>query len=173
MANYKCPRYIQFIETLPLNASGKVLKYELRERAHKLLGPQCNATVVLEGYGEVDVLKSRDTPSKPGPTEVRVKVAATALNKSTQTSYKEEACTQGQRRKDMKYLVLNFLELLNLREKLQTSILSEPKSWALSVAEVMQSTLSPMKDKLSQFRKEYQLSKQRRFQKYGLPPSMR
>ena len=38
MANYKCPRYIQFIETLPLNASGKVLKYELRERAHKLLG---------------------------------------------------------------------------------------------------------------------------------------
>ena len=37
MANYKCPRHIQFTETLPLNASGKVLKYELRERAQKLL----------------------------------------------------------------------------------------------------------------------------------------
>tara|TARA_B100000953_G_scaffold267624_1_gene236382 strand:+ start:594 stop:2183 length:1590 start_codon:yes stop_codon:yes gene_type:complete len=38
MANYKCPRHIQFVETLPLNASGKVLKYELRERAEKILG---------------------------------------------------------------------------------------------------------------------------------------
>ena len=33
MANYKCPREIEFVENLPLNASGKVLKYELRERA--------------------------------------------------------------------------------------------------------------------------------------------
>ena len=33
MANYKCPREIEFVESLPLNASGKVLKYELRERA--------------------------------------------------------------------------------------------------------------------------------------------
>ena len=38
MANYKCPRHIQLIESLPLNASGKVLKYELRERAEKALG---------------------------------------------------------------------------------------------------------------------------------------
>ena len=33
MANYKCPRHIEFVDTLPLNASGKVLKYELRDRA--------------------------------------------------------------------------------------------------------------------------------------------
>ncbi|MBB33557.1 MAG: fatty acid--CoA ligase [Acidimicrobiaceae bacterium] len=33
MANYKTPRAIEFLETLPLNASGKVLKYELREQA--------------------------------------------------------------------------------------------------------------------------------------------
>ena len=33
IANYKCPREIEFVENLPLNASGKVLKYELRERA--------------------------------------------------------------------------------------------------------------------------------------------
>ena len=33
MANYKTPRAIEFLETLPLNSSGKVLKYELREQA--------------------------------------------------------------------------------------------------------------------------------------------
>ena len=32
MANYKVPRHITFVELLPLNASGKVLKYELRAR---------------------------------------------------------------------------------------------------------------------------------------------
>ena len=33
MANYKVPRYLKVVDTLPLNASGKVLKYELREHA--------------------------------------------------------------------------------------------------------------------------------------------
>jgi acyl-CoA synthetase (AMP-forming)/AMP-acid ligase II len=33
MANYKVPRHVEIVEALPLNASGKVLKYELRERA--------------------------------------------------------------------------------------------------------------------------------------------
>ena len=33
MANYKVPRHVEVVETLPLNASGKVLKYELRDRA--------------------------------------------------------------------------------------------------------------------------------------------
>jgi acyl-CoA synthetase (AMP-forming)/AMP-acid ligase II len=33
MANYKVPRYIEVVDALPLNASGKVLKYELRMRA--------------------------------------------------------------------------------------------------------------------------------------------
>jgi fatty-acyl-CoA synthase len=32
MANYKVPRGIVFVEALPVNASGKVLKRELRER---------------------------------------------------------------------------------------------------------------------------------------------
>ena len=36
MANYKCPRELAFIDNLPLNASGKVLKYELRARAEEL-----------------------------------------------------------------------------------------------------------------------------------------
>jgi acyl-CoA synthetase (AMP-forming)/AMP-acid ligase II len=33
MANYKVPRSVRYVEQLPLNASGKVLKYELRQRA--------------------------------------------------------------------------------------------------------------------------------------------
>jgi len=33
MANYKAPRTVQLVDELPLNASGKVLKYELRARA--------------------------------------------------------------------------------------------------------------------------------------------
>jgi len=32
MANYKAPRYVELVEVLPLNASGKVLKYQLREQ---------------------------------------------------------------------------------------------------------------------------------------------
>jgi acyl-CoA synthetase (AMP-forming)/AMP-acid ligase II len=32
MANYKAPRYVEIVDALPLNASNKVLKYELRER---------------------------------------------------------------------------------------------------------------------------------------------
>lgn len=33
MANYKAPRRVEVVDQLPLNASGKVLKYELRARA--------------------------------------------------------------------------------------------------------------------------------------------
>ncbi|HEY8525854.1 MAG TPA: FadD3 family acyl-CoA ligase [Acidimicrobiales bacterium] len=33
MANYKVPRSVEVVDSLPLNASGKVLKYVLRERA--------------------------------------------------------------------------------------------------------------------------------------------
>jgi acyl-CoA synthetase (AMP-forming)/AMP-acid ligase II len=32
MANYKAPRRVEIVDALPLNASGKVLKYELRDR---------------------------------------------------------------------------------------------------------------------------------------------
>jgi acyl-CoA synthetase (AMP-forming)/AMP-acid ligase II len=33
MANYKVPRRVVVVDALPLNASGKVLKYELRQQA--------------------------------------------------------------------------------------------------------------------------------------------
>jgi acyl-CoA synthetase (AMP-forming)/AMP-acid ligase II len=32
MANYKAPRHVEIVDSLPMNASNKVLKYELRER---------------------------------------------------------------------------------------------------------------------------------------------
>jgi acyl-CoA synthetase (AMP-forming)/AMP-acid ligase II len=37
MANFKVPRRVEVVEALPVNASGKVLKYELRERARALV----------------------------------------------------------------------------------------------------------------------------------------
>ena len=33
MANFKAPRHVEVVDALPLNASGKVLKFELRDRA--------------------------------------------------------------------------------------------------------------------------------------------
>ncbi len=38
MANYKAPRRVELVDALPLNATGKVLKYELRDRARAALG---------------------------------------------------------------------------------------------------------------------------------------
>ena len=36
MANYKVPRYVEFVDALPMNASGKITKFVLREwAAHK------------------------------------------------------------------------------------------------------------------------------------------
>jgi acyl-CoA synthetase (AMP-forming)/AMP-acid ligase II len=37
MANYKVPRHFEIVDELPSNASGKVLKFELRERAKSIL----------------------------------------------------------------------------------------------------------------------------------------
>ena len=33
MANFKVPRHVELVQRLPLNPSGKVLKFELRDRA--------------------------------------------------------------------------------------------------------------------------------------------
>jgi HIP---CoA ligase len=38
MANYKVPRHVEVVDALPLNASGKVLKYELRAKAEAGIG---------------------------------------------------------------------------------------------------------------------------------------
>jgi acyl-CoA synthetase (AMP-forming)/AMP-acid ligase II len=36
MANYKAPRHVELVDALPLNAMGKVLKYQLREQGAEL-----------------------------------------------------------------------------------------------------------------------------------------
>ena len=38
MANFKVPRFVSVVDALPVNAGGKVLKFELRERAAADLG---------------------------------------------------------------------------------------------------------------------------------------
>jgi len=35
MANYKVPRRVEIVDSLPMNASGKVTKFVLRERARQ------------------------------------------------------------------------------------------------------------------------------------------
>jgi acyl-CoA synthetase (AMP-forming)/AMP-acid ligase II len=37
MANYKVPRFFEIVDELPANASGKVLKNDLRDRAKAIL----------------------------------------------------------------------------------------------------------------------------------------
>ncbi|HEV8296369.1 MAG TPA: FadD3 family acyl-CoA ligase [Acidimicrobiales bacterium] len=37
-ANYKVPRYVRIVDRFPLNATGKVLKYELRDEGRRLVG---------------------------------------------------------------------------------------------------------------------------------------
>ena len=43
MANYKVPRYVEVVDAFPLNPSGKVLKYELRERGQQILAAAKNS----------------------------------------------------------------------------------------------------------------------------------
>ena len=65
MANYKVPRYVEIVDALPLNASGKVLKYELRQTA--------SATGVTAVDGEVTPVRRaelhRSSRSVVGPVD--------------------------------------------------------------------------------------------------------
>jgi fatty-acyl-CoA synthase len=38
MAKHKVPRYVRFVESFPMNAAGKILKYKMREEAVQTLG---------------------------------------------------------------------------------------------------------------------------------------
>ena len=46
MARHKVPRYIEFTDSFPMNAAGKILKYKMREDAVKKLGLQKADSVV-------------------------------------------------------------------------------------------------------------------------------
>jgi fatty-acyl-CoA synthase len=49
MARHKVPRYITFVDSFPMNAAGKVLKYKMRQEAAARLN--------LQGDG-IDTAKS-------------------------------------------------------------------------------------------------------------------
>ena len=38
MARHKVPRYIDFVDSFPMNVAGKILKYQMRADAIKKLG---------------------------------------------------------------------------------------------------------------------------------------
>lgn len=40
MARHKVPRYIDFVQSFPMNAAGKIQKYKMREEAVQKLGLQ-------------------------------------------------------------------------------------------------------------------------------------
>ena len=50
LARHKVPRYIEFVDSFPMNAAGKILKYKMREDAARRLG--------LEGAAGIDTAKS-------------------------------------------------------------------------------------------------------------------
>ena len=52
MARHKVPKYIDFVDSFPMNAEGKVLKYKMREAAAERLG--------LNGAAGIDTAKSAD-----------------------------------------------------------------------------------------------------------------
>ena len=45
MARHKVPRYIDFVDSFPMNVAGKILKYQMREDAIKKLGLQKAASI--------------------------------------------------------------------------------------------------------------------------------
>ena len=46
MARHKVPRYIEFVDSFPMNAAGKILKYKMREDAIRKLGLEKASKVV-------------------------------------------------------------------------------------------------------------------------------
>ena len=45
MAKHKVPRYITFVDSFPMNAAGKILKYKMRENAVEMLGLQAASKI--------------------------------------------------------------------------------------------------------------------------------
>ena len=46
IAKHKVPRYFDFVDSFPMNAAGKILKYKMREDAVKKLGLQKASEIV-------------------------------------------------------------------------------------------------------------------------------
>ena len=45
MAKHKTPRYVDFVDSFPMNAAGKILKYKMRENAVQKLNLQADASI--------------------------------------------------------------------------------------------------------------------------------
>ena len=45
MAKHKTPRYVAFVDSFPMNAAGKILKYKMREDAVKTLNLQADSAI--------------------------------------------------------------------------------------------------------------------------------
>lgn len=56
LARHKVPKYIEFVDSFPMNAAGKILKYKMREDAAKRLG--------LVGAAGIDTAKSGEQVGK-------------------------------------------------------------------------------------------------------------
>ena len=66
MANYKVPRRVEVVDAFPLNASGKVLKYQLREKAAAVASGAMSFDHVVVGGGSAGVtLAARVSPRIP------------------------------------------------------------------------------------------------------------
>lgn len=46
IAKHKVPKYIEFVDSFPMNAAGKILKYKMREEAVEKLGLQAESKIV-------------------------------------------------------------------------------------------------------------------------------
>ena len=46
IAKHKVPKYIRFVDSFPMNAAGKILKYKMREEAIEYLGLQDASKIV-------------------------------------------------------------------------------------------------------------------------------
>ena len=46
MAKHKVPKYVDFVDSFPMNVAGKILKYKMREDAVKKLGLQKASNIV-------------------------------------------------------------------------------------------------------------------------------
>ena len=46
MAKQKVPRYVDFVDSFPMNAAGKIMKYKMRETATEKLNLQKAAAIV-------------------------------------------------------------------------------------------------------------------------------
>jgi len=45
MAKHKVPKYIDFVDSFPMNDAGKIQKYKMREQAVQKLGLQKDAAI--------------------------------------------------------------------------------------------------------------------------------